>query len=116
MIGGAEGDYGCALLSSLRPELSFDTKRSRSITSETRERQVAIARKNRRESKVSCPDCNSFKVDRACAKSKLPHHIVYDPFFIKGGPLIMNLVTEDKAYVGNIFEALEQAFYEDIDP
>ena len=28
----------------------------------------------------------------------------------------MNLVTQDKAYEGNIFEALEQAFYEDVDP
>jgi hypothetical protein len=83
-----DGHYGAAL-ATLRPDLNLDKKRVRSIKSDNRQRQVAIARKNRRESKVSCADCNSYKVDQACAKLKLPPHIVFDPFFIKGGPLLM---------------------------
>jgi hypothetical protein len=55
-------------------------------------------------------------VGQACVKSKLPPHIVFDSFFIKGGPLLMDLVTDEKAFECNIFEAMEQAFYEDVDP
>ena len=66
-----------------------------------------IARKNRRESKVSCPDCNSFKVEVASANMKLPSHIIFDPFFIRGGPLIVPDPSDEKVYSGNIFEVME---------
>jgi len=38
--------------------------------------------------KKECSDCNSFDLKAFSSATGKPEHVVFDPFFVHGGPLI----------------------------
>ena len=67
--------------------ISTSTSRKK-YGNERRSLYITKLRESRRAHKKECTDCNSFDIKAFTSATGKQEHVVFDPFFVHGGPLI----------------------------
>lgn len=62
-----------------------------------------------------CKDCSTFDVQLVSENLKQVPEELFDPFFIRGGPIFVERPSIQKSYEGNIFSQLANKLYSDFD-
>lgn len=95
-------------------------KRTNGFKSASRTSYIEECRQSRRNAKLQCKDCCSFNCEEAISTSQQTLSIIFDPLFIKGGPLLVSRVFSNMTYKddksSNLLDKIEKGFYDDFDP